>query len=431
MLENEPGAQTESGLKQWLEDNGLGQYADLFLQHRIDLDVIPDLTEQDVAELGLALGDRKRLQRAIATLPRIAAEHPPERGATGAERRQITAMFCDMVGSTSLSEKFDPEDVRDMIASFRETCVRVVRHYEGFAARYVGDGILVYFGYPIAHEDDAERAVRAGLDITQILSSAATGESDGGHAPAVRIGIATGLAVVGDLIGQGTEERDSAVGETLNLAARLQGLAAPNGVVIAASTQSLLRGKFDYLDLGAQALKGITGNVQAWQVVRPSRAETRFAAAAGSRLTPLVNRDEEMTLLLGRWLQARGRKGQVVVLSGEPGIGKSRVVQELRERMDGAQHRRVSFQCSPYYTSTAFHPFIEQLKLALDLDRENSPGESLASLEAAITVAGGHLQEATPVLAALLSIPTGDRYPALQLSPQQQNDATVETLVKH
>jgi len=431
MLENEPGAQTESGLKQWLEDNGLGQYADLFLQHRIDLDVIPDLTKQDLAELGLALGDRKRLQRAIATLPRIAAEHPPERGATGAERRQITAMFCDMVGSTSLSEKFDPEDVRDMIASFRETCVRVVRHYEGFAARYVGDGILIYFGYPIAHEDDAERAVRAGLDIAQILSTAATGESDGGHAPAVRIGIATGLAVVGDLIGQGTEERDSAVGETLNLAARLQGLAAPNGVVIAASTQSLLRGKFDYLDLGAQALKGITGNVQAWQVVRPSRAETRFAAAAGSRLTPLVNRDEEMTLLLGRWLQARGRKGQVVVLSGEPGIGKSRVVQELRERMDGAQHRRVSFQCSPYYTSTAFHPFIEQLKLALDLDRENSPAQSLASLEAAIAAAGGNVQEATPVLAALLSVPTGDRYPPLGLSPQQQKDATVALLVNH
>ena len=436
MLENEPSARTKSGLKQWLEGNGLGQYADLFVQHRIDLDVIPDLTEQDLAELGIALGDRKRLQRAVASLPRItAAVRPPDGGAersgTGAERRQITAMFCDMVGSTSLSEKFDPEDVRDMIASFRETCVRVVRHYEGFAARYVGDGILVYFGYPIAHEDDAERAVRAGLDITQVLSTAATGESDGSRALAVRIGIATGLAVVGDLIGHGTEERDSAVGETLNLAARLQGLAAPNGVVIAASTQSLLRGKFDYLDLGPQALKGITDKVRAWQVVRPSRAETRFAAVTGSRLTPLVNRNEEMALLLGRWLQAKDRKGQVVVLSGEPGIGKSRVVQELRERMGGAPHRRVSFQCSPYYTSTAFYPFVEQLKLALELDRENSPAHALASLEAAITVAGGHLQEATPVLAALLSIPTGDRYKLLELSPQQQKDATVAALVGH
>jgi class 3 adenylate cyclase/predicted ATPase len=436
MLENETGAQAESGLKQWLEDIGLGQYADLFQQQRIDLDVIPDLTEHDLAELGLALGDRKRLRRAIATLPRlISADRPlgsgTERAGTGAERRQITAMFCDMVGSTSLSEKFDPEDVRDMIASFRETCVRVVRHYEGFAARYVGDGILIYFGYPIAHEDDAERAVRAGLDITQILSTAATGESEGRHAPAVRIGIATGLAVVGDLIGQGTEERDSAVGETLNLAARLQGLAAPNGVVIAASTQFLLRGKFDYLDLGAQALKGITGKVQAWQVVRPSRAETRFAAATGSRLTPLVNRTEEMTLLLGRWLQTRDHNGQVVVISGEPGIGKSRIVQELRERINGAQYRRVSFQCSPYYTSTAFHPFIEQLKLAHELDRESSPTQALANLEAGIAAAGGHVQEATPVLAALLSIPSGDRYPPLKLSPQQQKDATVAALVNH
>ncbi|HLG80782.1 MAG TPA: AAA family ATPase [Bradyrhizobium sp.] len=435
MLENEPGAQGESGLKQWLEDNDLGQYADVFLRHRIDLDVIPDLTDQDLAELGLALGDRKRLQRAIATLPRImSSDRPPgvgtERAGTAAERRQITAMFCDMVGSTSLSEKFDPEDVRDMIASFRETCVRVVRHYDGFAARYVGDGILIYFGYPIAHEDDAERAVRAGLDITQILSSA-TGESDGRRAPAARIGIATGLAVVGDLIGQGTEERDSAVGETLNLAARLQGLAEPNGVVIAASTQFLLRGKFDYLDLGTHALKGITEKVQAWQVVRPSRAETRFAAATGSRLTPLVNRDEEMMLLLGRWLQARDRKGQVVVISGEPGIGKSRVVQELRERMGGAQHRRVSLQCSPYYTSTAFHPFIEQLKLALELDRDNSSAQALGCLEAAIAASGGDVQEAAPVLAALLSIPTGDRYPPLELSPQQQKDATVAALVNH
>ena len=436
MLENEPRAQAESGLKQWLEDNGLGQYADVFLQHRIDLDVLRDLTDQDLTELGIALGDRKRLQRAAATLPRILSADRPlgggtERAGTGAERRQITAMFCDMVGSTSLSEKFDPEDVRDMIASFRETCVRVVRHYEGFAARYVGDGILIYFGYPIAHEDDAERAVRSALDITQILSTPAGAEGNGRQAPAVRIGIATGLAVVGDLVGQGTEERDSAVGETLNLAARLQGLAAPNGVVIAASTQFLLRGKFDYLDLGTQTLKGITGKVQAWQVVRPSRAETRFAAATGSRLTPLVNRNEEMALLLGRWLQTRDHKGQVVVLSGEPGIGKSRIVQELRERINGAQYRRVSLQCSPYYTSTAFHPFIEQLKLALELDRENAPGQALATLEAAIAAAGGQVQEATPVLAALLSIPTGDRHPPLALSPQQQKDATVAALVNY
>ena len=293
MLENEPVTGTEGGLKRWLEGVGLGHYTDLFAQHRLDLDVMGDLTESDLVELGLPLGDRKRLQRAMSALfhaetaekPDTAAR-PQVRAEVGAERRQLTTMFCDMVDSTSLSVQFDPEDVRDMIASFRETCVRVVKHYEGFAARFVGDGILVYFGYPTAHEDDAERSVRAGLESVRVLSTARAIEPRGAlsHAPAVRIGIATGLVVVGDLVGQGTEERDSAVGETVNLAARLQGLAPPNGVVISSSTQSLLKGKFDYRNLGVHALKGISEKTQAWHVVRASRAETRFAASMGGRL---------------------------------------------------------------------------------------------------------------------------------------------------
>jgi class 3 adenylate cyclase len=287
MLENEPVTGTEGGLKRWLEGIGLSHYTDLFAQHRLDLDVMGDLTESDLVELGLPLGDRKRLQRAMSALFRAetaekvdATARPQVRTEVGAERRQLTTMFCDMVDSTSLSVQFDPEDVRDMIASFRETCVRVVKHYEGFAARFVGDGILVYFGYPTAHEDDAERAVRAGLEIVRVLSTAREIEPRGAlsHSPAVRIGIATGIVVVGDLVGQGTEERDSAVGETVNLAARLQGLAPPNGVVISTSTQSLLKGKFDYRDLGVHALKGISEKAQAWHVMRASRVETRFAA---------------------------------------------------------------------------------------------------------------------------------------------------------
>ena len=233
MPEKGRSAETEEGLKRWLEGYGLGHHSDLLLRHRIDFDVMSDLTETDLSELGLPLGDRKRLQRAMASLisapsTEIAAGTVarPLRAAVGAERRQLTVMFCDMVGSTSLSEQFDPEDVRDMIAGFRETCVRLVKNYDGFAARYVGDGILFYFGYPNAHEDDAERAVRAGLEIVQALSTQAEQSRDVlSPAPAVRIGIATGLVVVGDLIGQGTEEHDSAVGETLNLAARLQGVA--------------------------------------------------------------------------------------------------------------------------------------------------------------------------------------------------------------
>jgi class 3 adenylate cyclase/predicted ATPase len=439
MLETEPSA-TEGGLKHWLEGAGLGQYTDLFARQRLDLDIIPDLTDADLVELGLPLGDRKRLRRAMTTLvapepaeAAPAAAHSPARTEVGAERRQLTTMFCDMVDSTSLSVQFDPEDVRDMIASFRETCVRVVKHYEGFAARFVGDGILVYFGYPTAHEDDAERAVRAGLEIVRVLSSARAIEPRGAlsHAPAVRIGIATGLVVVGDLVGQGTEERDSAVGETVNLAARLQGLAPPNGVVISSSTQSLLKGKFDYRNLGLHALKGIAEKTQAWHVVRPSRIETRFAAAMGTRLTPLVNREEEISLLMGRWQQVKEGDGQVVVKFGEPGIGKSRIIQEIFERISGDRHGQVSFQCSPYYTSTAFYPFSEQLKFALGLDREDGSAMSLSNLEAAVTAAGGDAEQVTPLFAALLSVPTGERYPPLELSPQQQKDATVSALVNH
>ena len=440
MLENEPGTGTEGGLKRWLEGIGLSHYTDLFAQHRLDLDVMGDLTESDLVELGLPLGDRKRLQRAMTALFRAetaekpdAAARPQIRTEVGAERRQLTTMFCDMVDSTSLSVQFDPEDVRDMIASFRETCVRVVKHYEGFAARFVGDGILVYFGYPTAHEDDAERAVRAGLEIVRVLSTARAIEPRGAlsHSPAVRIGIATGLVVVGDLVGQGTEERDSAVGETVNLAARLQGLAPPNGVVISTSTQSLLKGKFDYRDLGVHVLKGISEKAQAWHVMRASRVETRFAAAMGTRLTPLVNREEEIALLMGRWQQAKEGEGQVVVKFGEPGIGKSRIIQEIFERIAGDRHGQVSFQCSPYYTSTAFYPFAEQLKFSLGLDREDASVQSLASLETAIAAAHGDIEQVAPLFAVLLSIPTGDRYPPLELSPQQQKDATVAALVNH
>jgi class 3 adenylate cyclase len=327
--------------KHWLEDIGLGRYADVFTENLIDLDVLPDLTEADLAGLGVPLGDRKRLLRAMASLvdatlvSNSATTHrtsdDPPRPAAAAERRQLTVMFCDMVGSTALSERFDPEDLRDMIADYRDICARVVEHYDGFVARYVGDGILVYFGYPKAHEDDAERAVRTGLEIVQAISSQSKASSGLlGNAPAVRIAIATGLVVVGDMISDGTEEHDSAVGETPNLAARLQALAPPNCVVIASSTQSLLKAKFEYVDLGSQALKGMSAPVQAWRVVRPNPVESRFAADA--KLTPLVNRQEEIALLLMRWQQAKESDGQVVLLSAEPGLGKSRISRADCER---------------------------------------------------------------------------------------------------
>src|SRR5579883_1452705 len=434
MLDNEPGAGSDGGLRRWLESAGLSEYTDLFVTHRIDLDAVSQLTEPELARLGVPLGDRKRLRRAMAALPAMAdGSHTQAGTGTSAERRQLTVMFCDMVGSTSLSAQVDPEDVRDIIASFREACVRAVNQYEGFVARYIGDGILVYFGYPNAHEDDAERAVRAALDIVQAFSTAPASERRlvRGHVPQVRIGIATGLAVVGDLIGQRTEERAAAVGETPTLAARLQGLAPPNGIVIASSTHALLRAKFEYEKLGTHEFKGISEKVQAFRVMRSSRAETRFAATVGPRPTALVNREEEMALLLARWRQAEQGKGQVVLLSGEPGIGKSRILEEIRDRIAGDRHAQVSFQCSPYYTSTAFHPFVQQLKFVLGLEREGTVGPSVFGLEAAVMAAKGEVERVAPLLAALLSMPTDDRYAPLDLSPRLQKEATVVALADH
>ncbi len=431
-----------SGAKHWLENIGLGRYADIFARNRVDLDVLSDLTEVDLAELGVPLGDRKRLLRARASLVHATAESGSAgtsqtsigqpRGAAGAERRQLTVMFCDMVGSTALSERVDPEDLRDMIAAYRETCARVTERYDGFVARYVGDGIMFYFGYPNAHEDDAERAVRTGLEIVRTIS-AQSRESPGslGDALAVRIGIATGLVVVGDVIGESTEEHDSAVGETPNLANRLQALAPPNCVVIASSTQALLRAKFEYEDLGSHALKGVSAPVQAWRVVRPCRVETRFAANLHSKLTRLVNRQEEIALLLMRWQQAKESDGQVVLLSGEPGIGKSRIVQEFRERIASEPHGQMFFQCSPYYTSTAFYPFVEQLKSIMGFDYEASPEQLLKILESTLAATTDRIELVTPLFATLLSVATGDRYRPLGLSPQRQKDDTVAALVDH
>jgi class 3 adenylate cyclase/predicted ATPase len=429
------------GARSWLESIGLGRYADIFAQNRVDLDVLPDLNEADLAELGIPLGDRKRLLRAIASLvdvtdrntpgaTRARSSGPPSAGIAVAERRQLTVMFCDMIGSTALSEQLDPEDLRDIIAAYRETCARVVERYEGYVARYVGDGILVYFGYPKAHEDDAERAVRAGLEIAQTISTQSK-ECAGRSAAAVRIGMATGLVVVGDVVGERTQEHDSAVGETPNLAARLQALAPPNGVIVASSTRSLLSVKFEYQDLGCLSLKGVSGPVQAWQVLRPSRFASRFAASTSTGLTPLVNREEEIALLLMRWRQAKERDGQIVLLSGEPGIGKSRIIQEFGDRISSEPHGQMSFQCLPYYTSTAFHPFVQQLKSITGSDRANSPELALQNLETTLAETSASVEGVVPLIAALLALPTGERYKPLNLSPQRQKDETVAALVDH
>jgi class 3 adenylate cyclase/predicted ATPase len=331
-------------------------------------------------------------------------------------------MFVDLVGSTALSARLDPEDMREIIGAYHRCCAEQINKAGGFVAKYMGDGVLAYFGYPQAHEDDAERAVRAGLSLTEAVSKLRT-EHDA--ALQVRIGVATGLVVVGDLIGEGDAQERGVVGETPNLAARLQALAEPGQVVISNGTRRLSGGMFEYHDLGKVSLKGLAEPVQAWQVLGASTVESRFEAQHGAALTPLVGREEELELLLRRWHQAKAGDGRVVLISGEPGIGKSRLTQTLMERLSNEPHTRLRYFCSPHHQDSSFYPSIAQLERAAGFRREDTDEERLSKLEAVLAQGTNDLTEAVPLLAELLSIPTGDRYPPLNLSPQKRKEKTL------
>src|ERR1700751_2698442 len=330
---HQPGAAMQQ-VADWLQKLGLGQYAQRFTENDIDVSVLPYLTDADLEKIGVSLGHRRKILAAIAELPGAA---PPKQAKVEgvvepkpqdtAERRQVTVMFSDLVGSTALSARIDPEDLREVISAYQKCVTASVQRFGGFVAKYMGDGVLVYFGYPQAHEDDAERGVRAGLELIAAVGSLKT------HAPLqTRVGIATGLVVVGDLIGSGASQEQAIVGETPNLAARLQGVAEPNSVVIAESTRKLVGNLFELEDLGAKDLKGIAGPVRAWTALRPASVESRFEALHAGGLTVLVGRDEELELLLRRWSKAKTGDGQVVLLSGEPGIGKSRLAVNRRAK---------------------------------------------------------------------------------------------------
>ena len=334
----------------------------------------PSLTDQDLEKLGVLLGDRRKMLRAIANLQAVdapiavatAASATPRRADT-AERRQVTVMFSDLVGSTALSARMDPEDLRDVISAYQKSVAETVQRFGGFVAKFMGDGVLVYFGYPQAHEDDAERAVRAALELVAAVSGLKT------HAALqTRVGIATGLVVVGDLIGSGASQEQAIVGETPNLAARLQGVAAPNSVVIAESTRKLVGNLFELEDLGAQDLKGIAGHARAWAVLRASSAEGRFEAMHATGLTDLVGREEELDLLLQQWSKAKTGEGQVVLLSGEAGIGKSRLTAALLERLAAEPHTRLRYFCSPQHTDSALYPIIRQMERAAGLAHDDT-----------------------------------------------------------
>jgi class 3 adenylate cyclase/tetratricopeptide (TPR) repeat protein len=418
-----------SDLAAWLETLGLGQYASVFAANDVDRDALPYLSDQELKELGLSLGHRKKLLNAVATSAtgskaRDVPEPPAPAPEPQAERRQLTVMFCDLVGSTALSARLDPEDLRAVIGAYHRCVAAVIERAGGFVAKYMGDGVLAYFGYPRADEHDAERAARAGLALVEAVAGLDTAAG----APLAGVGIATGLVVVGDLIGQGAAQEQVVVGETPNLAARLQTLAAPGTVVIASSTRRLTGGLFDYEDLGAVEIKGLAAPVNASRVLHESGAESRFEALRAIA-TPLVGRDEELALLMRRWLQAKSSEGSVVLLSGEPGIGKSRLAQTLIERFAGEPHTRLRLFCSPHHRDHALYPTITQLERAAGFRREDTADQRLDKLVALLTQAKGDLGEDLPLLAALLSLRTGERYPPLELTPQKQRERTLRALV--
>ena len=332
-------------------------------------------------------------------------------------------MFCDLVGSTALAASMDPEDLREVISAYQKCAAETVRRFDGFVAKYMGDGVLVYFGYPKAHEDDAERAVRAGLELISALAELKTRTS-----LQTRIGIATGLVVVGDMIGSGEAQERGIVGETPNLAARLQGIAEPNTVVIAEDTRRLLGNLFELTDLGPKGLKGIAGSVRTWSVLRPSSVESRFEALHATRLTTMVGRDEEMELLLRRWAKAKTAEGQVVLISGEAGIGKSRLTAALLEHLAAEPHVRLRYFCSPQHTDSAFYPIINQMGRAAGLEHDNTPTAKLDKIDALLAQTSTSKEDAA-LVAELLSLPNDGRYPALDLAPQQRRQRTLKVFI--
>jgi class 3 adenylate cyclase/tetratricopeptide (TPR) repeat protein len=437
-------------LRDWLRGNNLEQYADAFEANDIELDILADLDDNDLAQLGLSLGNRRRLLKAIAARTADAAPIssdktspldksssgrplpsgekspvPEEVGSGDAGRRQVTVMFADMVGSTALSAKLDPELLGGLIRRYQDAVAGAIGRYGGFVAKFMGDGVLAYFGFPHAFEDAAERAVRAAIGILSEVGAIET--PDGGRVQA-RIGIATGLVVVGEIIGTGMAQERTIVGETPNLAARLQALAAPDCIIISESTQKLLGGLFELTHTGEHELKGFARPVPAWRVCGEAPVESRFAAIRTGGL-PLIGRAHEMGLMRERWQLARQGEGQIVTVIGEAGIGKSRMIEALQEEIAGEAHPRINLQCSPYHTDSALYPVIQYLNRAAGIAAADPPdacAEKVGTLLAARRIADPN---ALPLLAELLSFPMAEHTPAAQ-SPAQRKASMLALIVE-
>jgi predicted ATPase/class 3 adenylate cyclase len=419
----DPHREAPLDIANWLRGLSLERYAETFRDNAIKLEVLPELSEADLEKLGVLLGHRKIMLKAIAALrapaPRPVAEPTPPRG-DAAERRQLTVMFCDLVGSTPLSTRLDPEDLREVIGGYHRCVADTVARFAGFVAKYMGDGVLIYFGYPEAHEDDAERAVRAGLAVIDAVGRLATQERLN-----VRLGIASGLVVVGDLIGEGSAQERGVIGETPNLAARLQTLAQPGTLVIAESTRRQIGTLFEIEDLGPQPLAGFAELQRAWRAVGESGVLSRFEALR-SETTPLVGRDEELELLRRRWQQAKAGEGRVVPISGEPGIGKSRLTAALSQALQSEQHTRLRYFCSPYHQDSALYPFIVQIERAAGFARDDTIEKKLGKMRE-LLVPGAHGGDEIELLAELLSLPNSAA--DLNLGPQRKREKLFEALL--
>jgi class 3 adenylate cyclase/tetratricopeptide (TPR) repeat protein len=423
-------------ITRWLKGLGLEQYEQAFRENDVDAEVLPELTAEDLIGLGVtSIGHRRKLLAAIAALheqptstrERIAPiivpaakEDPSGLASSSAERRQLTVMFCDLVGSTALSTRLDPEDLRELIGAYHHAVAETVDRFDGFVAKYMGDGVLIYFGYPQAHENDAERAVRAGLAVIEAIAHLPTRQD-----LSVRLGIASGLAVVGDLIGAGAAQERGVIGETPNLAARLQTLAAAGTLVIAEGTRRQIGALFELEDLGSLLLAGFSEPQRAWRVLRESAVVSRFEALR-SEATPLVGRDEELDLLLRLWQHAKAGEGQIVLVSGEPGIGKSRLGAAVSQRIDREPHTRLRYFCSPYHQDSPLYPFSLQLERAAGFARDDTVEQKLSKLGALLAPAAPGDDEVA-LVAELLSLPNCT--PDLNLTPQRKREKLFEALL--
>ncbi len=435
---------------QWLQTLEFEEYADSFVENRIDEEVLPLLTDEDLRVLGVAaLGDRKKILAAIIDLvgdggrmsaprpgpsrpkPKSPAKKPKSQPkitrTSESERRQLSVMFCDLVGSTELSGKLDPEDLRDVMRQYQDAVAGCIARYDGYLAKFLGDGVLAYFGWPRAYEEQSERAVRSGVDAVTAVTEI---KLESGLELHARVGIATGEVVVGDIIGEASSEAGAVTGETPNLAARLESLAEPDQVVIDATTHQLVKDVFEYADLGLTTVKGFTEPVQVWQVLSERGLESRFEAAHHGELVRFVGREHELGLLLERWASAKSGEGQVVLLSGDAGIGKSRLAEALRNQIGDDPHFRIHYQCSGHHINTAFYPIIKRLEGVAGFSREESEETKLDRLEDLLEPGTDDVKAVAPYFAELLSLPGEQRYGAIDLSAQQLRSRTIEAMIE-